>query len=173
MNNNFSAFSKRIRSSFFFMQFLLLNLPSAYFSGLKIEFFDNTRAVISVKKKWFNKNPFHSIYFAVLTMAGEMSTGILCMGNIYKRQPALSMLVVEQRSLYHKKATGKILFTCEDGNKIMNAVEAAMASSNAVAVSCYSKGTNSNNELVAECWITWSFKSRSGKSMSPAAKLQE
>jgi len=163
MNNNFSAFSKRISSSFFFTQFLLLNLPAAYFSGLKIEFFDTTRAVISVKQKWFNKNPFHSIYFAVLTMAGEMSTGLLCMGNIYKRQPAVSMLVIEQRSLYHKKATGKILFTCEDGNKIMHAVENAVANGLASTITCYSQGTNSDNELIAECWITWSFKSRNSK----------
>ena len=76
-------------------------------------------AVVSVKQKWFNKNPFRSIYFAILSMAAEMSTGVLCMGNIYKRKPAVSMLVVEQRGVFHKKATGKILFTCTDGNKIL------------------------------------------------------
>jgi hypothetical protein len=37
-------------------------------------------------------------------MAGEMSTGILCMGNIHKRQPAISMLVTEQRSVFPQKS---------------------------------------------------------------------
>jgi hypothetical protein len=166
MNKNFSAFNKRISNRSFFRQFLLLNLPSAFFAGLKLEALNETDAVISVKQKWFTKNPFRSIYFAVLAMAGEMSTGILCMGNIYKRNPAVNMLVVEQRGLFHKKATGKILFNCEDGNKIAYAVEHAVTTGTATTVTCYSKGINSNDEMVAEFWITWSFKSRSCKTVS-------
>ena len=160
MNNNFSAFNKRISSGFSFRQFLLLKLPSAYFAGLKIEAFEESNAVISVKQKWFNKNPFGSIYFAVLTMAAEMSTGILCMGNIYKRNPAISMLIIEQRGLFHKKAIGKILFTCTDGSKITAAVEEAVATGNAVTITCYAQGMNSSNNMVAEFWVTWSFKQR-------------
>lgn len=160
MNQNFYTFQKRITNRLFSKQFLLSNLPAAFFAGLKIELVDESKAVVSVKQKWFNKNPFRSIYFAVLTMAGEMSTGILCMGNIYKRNPAVSMLVVEQRGVFHKKATGKILFTCEDGHKIASAAEEAITNANPVSVVCYSKGVNSNNEMVAEFWVTWSFKSR-------------
>ncbi|MEO8712203.1 MAG: thioesterase [Parafilimonas sp.] len=171
MNTNFSAFSKRISSGFFFRQFLLLKLPSAYFAGLKIEAFDETNAIISVKQKWFNKNPFGSIYFGVLTMAAEMSTGILCLGNIYNRRPGISMLVIEQKALFHKKAMGKILFTCEDGNKISAAIEEAVTTGNAVTVTCYSQGMDSSNNLVAEFWVTWSFKQRSSKAVTPAVSL--
>ena len=163
MNTSFAEFKHRISNGFFFRQFLLSKLPAAFFAGLKIEIFDETKATVSIKQKWFNKNPFHSIYFAVLTMAAEMSTGVLCMGNTYKRKPAVSMLVIEQKSLFHKKATGKILFTCTDGNKISTAVEEAVTTGNAVTVSCYSKGLNNNNEMVAEFWVTWSFKQRNHK----------
>src|SRR5690349_2092997 len=131
MNNNFSKFSKLINNKFSFKKFLLAKLPSAFFAGLKIESFNETTATISVKQKWFNTNPFSSIYFAILTMAGEMSTGVLCMANIYKRKPGISMLVIEQRGVFHKKATGKILFTCNDGNKISVAVENAIETKNA------------------------------------------
>lgn len=163
MNSNFSLFTKRISNKFFFKQFLLAKLPSAFFAGLKIELFNETTAAISVKQKWFNTNPFGSLYFAILTMAGEMSTGVLCLGNIYKRKPGISMLVVEQRGVFHKKATGKILFTCNDGNKIMNTVEDAISTGNAVTVQCYSQGINMRNEMVAEFWVTWSFKQRTAK----------
>ena len=163
MNTEFSEFQQRICSRFFFKRFLLLKLPSAFFAGLKIEALDENNAVVAVKQKWFNKNPFRSIYFAVLTMAGEMSTGVLCMGHIYKRKPAVSMLVIEQRGLFHKKATGKILFTCEDGIKIEEAVDTAVTTGNSIALTCHSKGVNSNNEMVAEFWVTWSFKTRSHK----------
>src|SRR5436305_14145811 len=122
MNNAFPEFIKGINNRFLFRRFLFTKLPAAFFAGLTIEVINETKVTIAVKQKWFNKNPFHSIYFAILTMAGEMSTGVLCLGNIYKRKPAISMLVIEQRGVFHKKATGKILFTCEDGNKISAAV---------------------------------------------------
>ena len=163
MNNAFKEFSQRINNRFFFKQFLLAKLPAAFFAGLRIESFNEEQAVVSVHQKWFNKNPFRSIYFAVLTMAGEMSTGVLAMGYIYKRNPSLSMLVTEQKSVFHKKATGKILFYCNDGNSIAAAVEEAINTGNAISITCYSKGLNSNNEMVAECWITWSFKPRINK----------
>jgi hypothetical protein len=171
MNAAFSEFKHRISKGFFFKQFLLSKLPAAYFAGLKIEALNEHEAVVSVKQKWFNKNPFHSIYFAVLAMAAEMSTGVLCLGNIYQRKPAISMLIVEQRSVFHKKATGKILFHCNGGNKIAAVVEDAAASGNAVSVICYSKGLNSNSEMVAEFWITWSFKLRTGKSIPVTTKV--
>ena len=163
MNAAFSEFKQRICNRFFFKQFLLSKLPAAFFAGLTIESFDEEKAVVSAKYKWFNKNPFRSVYFAVLTMAAEMSTGVLCMGNTYKRNPSVSMLVAEQRSVFHKKATGKILFYCNDGNKIAAAVEEAVNTGNAVSISCYSKGVNTNNEMIAEVWITWGFKLRSNK----------
>ena len=102
-------------------------------------------------------------------MAAEMSTGILCMANIYQRKPGVSMLIVEQHGIFHKKATGKIFFTCIDGDAIAAAVEKAITSGNAVTIECSSKGVNSNNELVAEFKIIWSFKLRSNKISSPAA----
>ena len=165
MNTSFSEFKQQVRKGLFFSKFLFAKLPSAFFAGLKIDALDEMEATVSLKQKWFNKNPFGSIYFAVLSMAAEMSTGILCMGNIYKRKPAVSMLVIEQRGLFHKKATGKILFTCTDGNRISTAIEESVATGKAVAITCYSKGTNSNNEMVAEFWVTWSFKLRNNKAM--------
>jgi hypothetical protein len=45
--------------------------------------------------------------FACLAMAAEMSTGVLAMAHVYKRKPAISMLVVKMEAEYFKKATGK------------------------------------------------------------------
>ena len=160
MNEHFQQFKKRIIKPSAFKFYTLRHLPAAYFAGLKIEFLEETKAIVSVKQKWFNKNPFHSIYFAVLAMAAELSTGILCMGNIYKRKPSVSMLITEQKGVFNKKATGKIIFICDDGNKISAAVEDAISTNMPVTVSCYSKGLNSKDELVSEFWITWSLKAR-------------
>jgi hypothetical protein len=160
MDSKFEQFRNLITRPFMFNLFALRQLPAVFFAGLHIELLNETKAIISVRQKWFNKNPFRSIYFAVLSMAGELSTGLLCMGNIYERQPPVSMLVTEQRALFHKKATGKIIFICEDGKTIAAAADEALTTKNAVSIVCYSKGLNADNELIAEIWITWSFKAR-------------
>ncbi len=139
---------------------MLSRLPAAFFAGLKVEALDEQQAIISIKQKWFNKNPFRSIYFAILSMAAEVSTGILCMAAIYKCKPAVSMLVVKSESYFYKKATGKILFTCEDGDAINSTVQEAMAGGEGKTISCKSVGKNEKGETVAEFYFTWSFKSK-------------
>ena len=139
---------------------MLTKLPSAWFAGLKVVKLTDEEAVVSVQYKWFNKNPFNSIYVAVLSMPSEVSTGILCMGALYKRNPAVSMLVVKNEGHYYKKAIGKILFTCKDGKAINEAVEQAMVTGEGTTVNCHSVGTNEQNEVVAEFYFTWSFKAR-------------
>ncbi|MEP6846320.1 MAG: DUF4442 domain-containing protein [Panacibacter sp.] len=160
MNPNFNQYRKLITNPFKFWLFLLSNLPAAFFAGLAIETFDETKAIVAVKQKWFNKNPFGSVYFAVLTMAAEMSTGVLCMANIYRRNPAISMLVIKTEASFYKKATAKILFTCSDGESVASAVEEAIVTGEGKSIVCKSTGRNESGEVVAEIYCTWSFKAR-------------
>lgn len=159
-NPHFKDFIRQLANPLKFKIFLITQLPSAWFAGLKIEKLTGQEAVISVSYKWFNKNPFRSIYVAVLSMPSEVSTGILCMGALYKRTPAVSMLVVKNQGAFYKKAVGKILFTCMDGDKINEAVEQAIATGESVTVDCRTVGTNQQSEVVAEFSFTWSFKAR-------------
>ena len=142
---------------------MFANVPSAFFAGVKVDRFNENESVISIKQKWFNKNPFRSIYFAILTMAAEVSTGVLCMANIYKRDPAVSMLVVKSEAFFFKKATGKISFTCASGKEISLAVDEATATGEGRTVICHSVGRNAESDIVAEFYFTWSFKSRTPK----------
>ncbi|MBP8765937.1 MAG: thioesterase, partial [Ferruginibacter sp.] len=63
--------------------FLFKNLPSAFFSGVRVQYVDGDKSVVTVPYKWFSRNPFRSTYFACLSMAAEMSTGVLAMGHSY------------------------------------------------------------------------------------------
>lgn len=140
--------------------FLLTKVPAAFFAGVRLEKLEMEEAAISVAYKWFNTNPFRSVYFAVLLMPGEISTGILCMGYLYRRNPGVSMLLIHNESNFYKKATGKIIFTCTDGALIKEAVEKAIATGEATTVRCLSIGKNEQQETVAEFYYTWSFKAR-------------
>ena len=93
-------------------------------------------------------------------MAAEMSTGALSMAHVYKRKPPISMLVVRVDSQYHKKATGVTTFTCNAGSEIKQVIEDAISSGEGKSLQVQSTGRNSSGEIVAEFWITWSFKVR-------------
>lgn len=144
-----------------FRYFLLKKLPSAYFCGVRLKYADHTQAQVTVPYKWFSKNPFNSIYFACLSMAAEMSTGILAMMNTWKKEPSISMLVIKTEAVYTKKATGACTFTCEDGVMIEQAVKEAAASGKNTTIAARSKGIDEKGDIVAEFVITWSFKAKS------------
>ena len=161
MNPYFSQFQKQITHPIKFRLFLLNRLPSALFAGLRIRNFDSEHVVVSVKYKWFNQNPFRSMYFAVQSMAAEMSTGLLASAQVYKRNPSVSMLVVGLEAKFFKKAVDTISFTCADGAAIDKLVEDAILNKEGKTITCKSVGTNIAGEIVSEFLITWSFKAKS------------
>ena len=64
-------------------------------------------------------------------------------------------------SEYFKKAVGRTSFVCEDGKLFERAIEETIATAEARTVKARSLGTNKEGELVAEFFITWSFKVKS------------
>jgi hypothetical protein len=152
------AFHSIISNPVRFRLFLMTKLPAAYFSGLRVKEFDSKSCIVTVPYKWFTKNPFRSTYFACLSMAAEMSTGILAMSNIYKRTPRISMLVTGIEGKFYKKATGKIEFLCLEGNTIKDAINNSVSLNSSQTVKVLSSGYNANKELIAEFVMTWSFK---------------
>jgi hypothetical protein len=155
-------FLRIVMHPFKYRLFLMAKIPAAYFSGVRIRYADETKSVVTVPYKWFTTNPFRSTYFACLSMAAEMSTGLLGMAHLYKQTPAVSMLIVKTEGTFLKKATGITTFTCEDGRMIQSAIQEAMASGKGVSFTARSIGKNKNGEVVAEFLFTWSFKTKGG-----------
>lgn len=149
-----------VKSPFLFRLYLFYKLPAAFFSGVRIREISNEKCSVSVPYKWLTQNPFRSTYFASLSMAAEMSTGILAMSNVYKRKPPISMLVTGMEANFYKKATGFTFFTCEQGADIKNEIDATAANKESRVIKIKSAGRNKNNDLIAEFVFEWSFKSK-------------
>jgi len=92
-----------------------------------------------------------------------MSTGALALGHLYKRKPTVSMLVVKTEGEYFKKAVDKTTFVCEDGSQIKKMIEEAVESGEGRTIRAKTIGKNKTGELVAEFFITWSFKAKKEK----------
>lgn len=140
--------------------YLLKNLPAALFSGIRVVRATESACTVSVPYKHFTRNPFRSTYFACLSMAAEMSTGLLAMANIYGRKPRVSMLITGMEARFHKKATAPTFFTCSDGMVIREAIVHAATTGEAQEVKAYCVGKNREGDVIAEFWFTWSFKAR-------------
>lgn len=156
-----NLFLQTIKHPIKFRLFLLLKLPSAFFSGVRVVDADENKCSVKIPYKWFSKNPFKSTYFACLSMAAEMSTGVLALAHIYNRKPAVSMLVSNIEGSFKKKATGITVFTCENGLVIKQTIEEAVKSGEGKIVTARSYGRNEAGEIVAEFAVTWSFKVKS------------
>ena len=161
MNPNIKAYIRLMKHPVKFRMFLFTRLPAAYMAGVRVREMDEKRCRVTVPYKWLSQNPFRSTYFACLSMAAEMSTGALAMAHLYKINPPVSMLVVKVESEYLKKATGRTSFVCEDGELFQKAIEETIATGEARMVKANSTGKNEEGEIVAEFYITWSFKVKS------------
>jgi Domain of unknown function (DUF4442) len=149
-----------VNSRLKFRLFMLAKLPSAFFSGVRVRYADEGKCITSVPYRWFSQNPFKSTYFACQSMAAEMSTGLLGLAHVYKRNPAVSMLVVKMEANFLKKATGLTTFVCNDGLAIKNAIEEAIATGGGKTITVKSAGSGKDGAIIAEFFFTWSFKAK-------------
>ncbi len=158
LNPSQLKFQRSIRNYLVFKIFLLMKLPAAWIAGLNAEILETDKAIVSVKFKWINQNPFRSIYFAILSMAAEMSTGLLCMLYSQDENVKISMLVVGVNATFLRKAVGINRFICEEGEKVYHAVEEAKKTKEGVLIKLKSTGYSAKNEIIAVFEFEWSFK---------------
>jgi len=138
--------------------YMLFKLPSAFFCGVRVVSISNTEAVVKVRHRWINQNPFKSLYWAVQGMASEFANGILVLQEIKNSNRKISMLVTHQEGSFTKKATGKILFKCTDGNLIKETIQKSIETGEGQIIHLKTDGFNASGELVSQFVYEWSIK---------------
>ena len=141
--------------------FLFFQLPSAFFCGVRLKYLDSLKSIVSINHSWFNKNPFKSIFWAAQGMAAELTTGSLIKNAIKESGLNVSYLVVENKSSFYKKATGKIIFECNQGKELQDLFNSFNQDNDNAIIELKSVGVDSNNVKVSEFSFTWSLKVRS------------
>ena len=150
----------RINNHFFFKLFSIVKLPLAFLTGLKIVKLNGDECITSVRLKYLNKNPFRSTYFAVLSMASELSTGAIALLASEGRHPSVAKIITSMKADFVKKATGRTIFTCAEGKKLFSAVDKAIEGKEAQVETVSSVGCDESGDVVAHFEFTWSFKQR-------------
>ena len=143
--------------------FMLRYLPIGWVTGLKVVLYDENKVRVSVPYKYWNKNPFRSIYFAVLAMAAEVSSGLTGLAAIEETGVPVSMLVLGMRAEFTKKAKTKITFTCDEGRRIRQTVAKSIETGQGQVVEVLATGIDVAGDEVAKFWISWTFKPKTPK----------
>ena len=137
---------------------MLFKLPLAYFGGVRVKSISEKSAIVLIKHKWINQNPFKSMFWAAQGMAAEMTTGVLVMKGIQNSGKKVSMLVINQRGNFTKKATGKIRFECHDGIKVADAIRKSEETGEGQIILMKSEGLNEEGFSVSNFEFEWSLK---------------
>jgi hypothetical protein len=140
--------------------FFLQRLPSCWFWGVKVKYVDPDRAQVTIPFKWRTQNPFRSTYFAALSGAAELSTGLLAMIALHGRGQ-ISMLITHVEAEFVKKADGRTTFSCDAGPALRETIQRAIDSGNGETIRVASIGRNEAGVEVCRVYLTWSFKVKS------------
>ena len=143
--------------------FLFFKLPSAWWCGVRLKSITKTTAIVKVKHRWLNQNPFKSMYFAVQAMASELSTGALVMKEIRESGKSVSMLVANNNATFTKKATGVITFTCNNGDDIKKAIADTVKTGEGQTCWMKSVGINDQGVVVSTFNFEWTVRLKSKK----------
>lgn len=131
-----------------------------WLAGLRIKHIDESRCVTSIPFNWLNKNPFKSIYFAVQSMAAELSTASACLLAVEGLKPSVAFIIVNMKASFSKKAVDRVFFTCEDIHKAFEAVANCINSGDTSHATFKTIGRMEDGTVVSEFEFTWSFKQR-------------
>ncbi len=148
-------------SPHYLSRFLFFKIPIAWLAGVRPVEISDKQTVLRLRYGRFNRNPFGSIYFAVLLMGGELVTGIPLFKCIDERKANISMLVVRNESVFLKKAKGTIRFVFDENEQIRQALEQLQKPGDQVRFTLHSRAVNEGGEIVAEFRFEWSLKKRS------------
>lgn len=141
-------------------KFLIFKLPSAYLCGVRMRKLEENRAEVTVRYKWMNQNPFRSMYFAVQSMAAELSTGALVMKKIKDCGQPIAMLITNHSGSFSKKAVGRISFICNDGAIVDAALKETILDGEPQKFVMKSEGIDEMGEVVSSYEFEWSVKKR-------------
>jgi len=140
--------------------FTFWNLPAAWWCGVRVATLTPTTCQVRLRLNFLNKNPFKSFFWAVQGMAAELSTGVLLMREIQEANANVSMLLLQNKAVFTKKAKGKIEFKCDQGIEVQKTITQLLESKKPQTVWLNAVGTDAQGNKVAHFEFEWTLKER-------------
>ncbi len=143
-----------------FRYFTRKMVPAAAHAGVKFVELTDEKCVIKMPYRKRNRNPFRSMYFAVQSMAAEMSTALPILILLEGYRESVAWIVVDFNAQFPKKATGDVTFTSSQVREINETLERAIQTNEGQTLVISTQGVLDDGTVVSQFDFTWSFKRR-------------
>jgi hypothetical protein len=132
------------------------NLPMGMLSGLYIRELDQAGCVVVLKDRWWIRNPYGSVFWAVMGMAAEMSTGALvyaiCQGS------GVRFILVGMEGQFFKKVKGKSYYFCQTGSEVLRILDQLSNPNETSDVILPVTARDEAGQLLAEFKFRWQLR---------------
>ena len=135
---------------------MIHHLPMGWINGMYIEQLDAGQCVVVLKDRWWIRNPFGSVFWAVMGMAAELSTGVLI--HVYANQAGVRFILVGMQAEFYKKVKGKSYYFCLSGAQIAEQIEALQHSEHSITLALPVIARDNNGEPLAGFTFQWQLR---------------
>ena len=137
--------------------YTFFNLPSAWWCGVRVKKISSKHCSTKVNLNWINKNPFKSIFWAIQGMAAELSTGVLIMQASKSFKCDISMLVINNKATFTKKAKGQIVFSCNNGEAVEKTFTKLFKTNKSQTLWLQAIGVDEEGDIVSTFDFEWTL----------------
>lgn len=151
---------KRLENPLVFRWFTRRMVPAAAHAGVKLVTFSGQECKTRIPFRNRNKNPFRSMYFAVQSMAAEMSTALPAMFHIEGHSESIAWIVIDFSAEFPSKATSDVTFHCTMGREIAETIALCVKTGESQTIVVKTTGTMDDGTVVSRFGFHWSFRVR-------------
>ena len=90
-------------------------------------------------------------------MAAELTTGVLLMNEIQQSNQRVSMLVLNNKANFSKKAVGRITFSCSPNDSIKKTIQILISSQEPQTLILKSQGVDEQQDVVSTFEFEWTL----------------
>jgi hypothetical protein len=113
--------AKKLTSRWQLRLWMVTKLPMGLLSGMYVESLDENSCEVVLRDRWWIRNPFRSVFWAVMGMAAELSTGALVYA--YVSGSDVKFILVGMEAKFFKKTKGKSYYFCNAGLDVLRSIE--------------------------------------------------
>ena len=135
---------------------MIRRLPMGLLSGMVIESLDENGCKVMLKDRPWIRNPFGSVFWAVMGMAAELSTGALI--HAYVSGTNTKYILTGMKAEFLKKVRGKSFYFCSAGRELSRNLDSLRKPDETYTVLLPVTAFDKTGQTVAEFQFYWQLK---------------
>jgi Domain of unknown function (DUF4442) len=148
--------AKKLLSPWKLRLWMVSKLPMGLLSGMVIEALDEKGCRVMLKDRRWIRNPFGSVFWAVMGMAAELSTGALM--YTFASGTGMKFILVGIEAKFFKKARGKSFYFCDAGPEVYQAFNESVNTNDTSIVILPVTAKDQQGEILAAFTFQWQLR---------------